>query len=227
VDVEMSGGELVEQAVHHLDAMSWAMKDQHPLKCVSMGYRQVDDPNGPKIQTEDHSATAFEFPGGVIFSYTQLFRLPQFFTDEKLWVFCERAGIDLATGMQYGRKGDRKRVAPSSVRQWNEKTHKQMVRLAGRLAGGGERAQQEFTDEVVKAAGKKDWNRGTTEELLDFVDNIKTGGKRTPSANVETGRVSTLMAIMGRTAMYNSAKNAFDPRVIRWEDLGSTSEPSA
>ena len=72
--------------------------------------------------------------------------------------------------------------------------------------------------------GPKQANTGEPEQLSDFVDNIKTGGKRKPNANVETGRVSTLMAIMGRMAMIDFEKNAFEPRIIQWKDLGSTTD---
>src|SRR4030042_7156140 len=70
---ERDGWGLVEQAVHHMDVMSWAMKEQHPVCCVSMGYNQDHKP--PKIYRETHSATAFKFPDGTIFSYTHLFML--------------------------------------------------------------------------------------------------------------------------------------------------------
>jgi len=66
------------------------------------------------------------------------------------------------------------------------------------------------------------WDMGTGEELRDFVDNIKTGGKRIPNANVETGRICTLMCLLGRQAMIDFGKNAFEPRLVKWEDLGST-----
>ncbi len=67
----------------------------------------------------------------------------------------------------------------------------------------------------------KGWNEGTPEELVDFVANIKAGGTRIPAANVETGRVATLMGIMGRMAHVNTSKNSYEPRVIHWKDLGS------
>ncbi|MHC4444229.1 MAG: Gfo/Idh/MocA family protein [Planctomycetota bacterium] len=180
---ERDGWGLTEQACHHMDVMSWAMKEQHPVTCVSMGYNQLNNP--PKVYRETHSATAFKFANGVIFAYTHLFHIPPKFTEEKLWVFCEKAGIDLPAGMMYGRDKSEKRIG--------------------------------------EASGDK-WAKGTKEELLDFVENIKTGGKRMPNANVETGRVSTLMSIMGRTAMIDFNKNAFEPRVIKWKDLGSTTD---
>ena len=67
---------------------------------------------------------------------------------------------------------------------------------------------------------------GTKEELQGFVANIKADGKLPINANVESGRVATLMCIMGRMAAVNPEKNAYDPRVIRWKDLGTTTDPA-
>ena len=183
--IDTHGGELVEQAVHHTDVASWVMNNQAPHTCVSMGYQQFKRPGGPNVWTETHSATSWMFPGGVIFSYTHLFYLPEYYTSEKMWVFCEKAGVDLRLGMMHT-------VDKRNVR-------------------------------VGESSGTN-WDKGTIEELQDFVDNIKTGGKRVPNANVETARVATLMAIMGRMAMRNPEKNIFEPRIIRWKDLGTTTD---
>ena len=65
-------------------------------------------------------------------------------------------------------------------------------------------------------------------QIVDgIVANIKSGAKRVPNANGETVRIATLMAIMGRMAMRNPEKNTFEPRVIRWKDLHTTSDPVA
>ncbi|UCD27923.1 MAG: Gfo/Idh/MocA family oxidoreductase [Planctomycetota bacterium] len=180
---ERDGWGLTEQACHHMDVMSWAMKEKHPVSCVSIGYNQDHMP--PKTYRETHSATAFKFPDGTIFSYTHLFLLAPHFEKEKLWVFGEKAGVDLPAGMMYGRDKSEKKIAEPAI---------------------------------------GNWGTGQTEQLFDFVDNIKTGGKRIPNANVETGRIGTLMSIMGRTAMIDFDKNAFEPRVIKWKDLGSTTD---
>lgn len=87
--------------------------------------------------------------------------------------------------------------------------------------------RDEKTKDLGEASGKA-WDRGSPEELVDFVENIRTGGKRLPNANVETGRICSLMCVMGRMAMVNAKKNAYEPRVIHWKDLGSKTDlPSA
>lgn len=79
-------------------------------------------------------------------------------------------------------------------------------------------------DEKTKKFGEpigKGWDEGTPDELADFVANIKSGGKRLPLANAETGRLCTHMCIMGRMAMVNKKKNAYEPSVVHWKDLGT------
>lgn len=83
--------------------------------------------------------------------------------------------------------------------------------------------RDEKNKDLGEASGKA-WDRGTPEELADFVLNIKTDAKRLPNANIETGRVCSLMCIMARMAMVNAKKNVYEPSVVTWKDLGSTTD---
>ncbi len=57
----LSGDHLVEQAVHTVDKMSWAMKDQKPLRAVAMGGRLVR--TGAEFgHIYDHFAVTYEYP---------------------------------------------------------------------------------------------------------------------------------------------------------------------
>jgi predicted dehydrogenase len=58
----LSGDSLVEQAVHAVDWILWALKDQLPEKAVATGGRQIPG-NGGNIF--DHFAVNYEFPGGA------------------------------------------------------------------------------------------------------------------------------------------------------------------
>ncbi|WP_018614920.1 Gfo/Idh/MocA family protein [Segetibacter koreensis] len=60
----LSGDFIVEQAVHSLDMMSWAMGDQMPVKATGTGGRQVrvDDIFG---NIYDHFAIEFEYANGA------------------------------------------------------------------------------------------------------------------------------------------------------------------
>ena len=58
----LSGDGLVEQAVHAVDWMCWAMQDAPPLKAVAVGGRQIPSPGGNIF---DHFEVNYEFPGGA------------------------------------------------------------------------------------------------------------------------------------------------------------------
>ncbi len=58
-----SGDHIVEQHVHNIDVMNWALRAT-PLRAVGMGGRQVR--TGPEYgHIFDHFAIEFEYPGGV------------------------------------------------------------------------------------------------------------------------------------------------------------------
>jgi myo-inositol 2-dehydrogenase/D-chiro-inositol 1-dehydrogenase len=60
----LSGDHLVEQAVHSLDKMQWAMKDEPPVKCVAHGGRQAR--TGPEYgHIYDHFSVVYEYASGA------------------------------------------------------------------------------------------------------------------------------------------------------------------
>lgn len=59
----LSGDSLVEQAVHSLDKIVWAMKDTPPTSCVATGGRQIPAEGG---NIYDHFHIAYEWDGGII-----------------------------------------------------------------------------------------------------------------------------------------------------------------
>ncbi len=60
----LSGDHIVEQAVHGIDTMGWAMGDKPPLLCWGSGGRQVrTDPIYGNIY--DHFSIVYEYEGGV------------------------------------------------------------------------------------------------------------------------------------------------------------------
>jgi myo-inositol 2-dehydrogenase / D-chiro-inositol 1-dehydrogenase len=60
--VWLSGDGLVEQAVHSVDKMMWAMKDVPPVRCTAVGGRQVPNYEG---NIYDHIEVNYEFAGGI------------------------------------------------------------------------------------------------------------------------------------------------------------------
>ncbi len=60
----LSGDHLVEQAVHSIDKMQWAMRDEPPVKCVALGGRQVR--TGAEFgQIYDHFSVVYEYANGA------------------------------------------------------------------------------------------------------------------------------------------------------------------
>jgi predicted dehydrogenase len=60
----LSGDHIVEQAVHGIDTMAWAMGDEPPTLCWGSGGRQVrTDPQYGNIY--DHFSIVYEYPSGV------------------------------------------------------------------------------------------------------------------------------------------------------------------
>jgi predicted dehydrogenase len=67
----LSGDHNVEQHIHSLDKMAWAMQDESPVKCVGTGGRQVR--TGPEYgHIFDHHSVVYEYANGVkLFSTTR------------------------------------------------------------------------------------------------------------------------------------------------------------
>jgi predicted dehydrogenase len=65
----LSGDHIVEQHIHSLDKMAWAMKDEPPVRAFGLGGRQSR--TAPEFgQIFDHHAVCFEYASGVkLFSY--------------------------------------------------------------------------------------------------------------------------------------------------------------
>lgn len=60
----LSGDHIVEQAVHNIDKMNWAMNDQPPVKCVAQGGRQTR--TGPEYgQIFDHFSVVYDYANGA------------------------------------------------------------------------------------------------------------------------------------------------------------------
>jgi len=60
----LSGDHIVEQAVHSLDKMAWAMRDEPPLSVTAIGGRQARE-GAETGNIYDHFGATFEYAGGV------------------------------------------------------------------------------------------------------------------------------------------------------------------
>jgi predicted dehydrogenase len=60
----LSGDHIVEQAVHSIDKMAWAMKDEPPVKCVAHGGRQTR--TAPEFgNIFDHFSVVYDYANGA------------------------------------------------------------------------------------------------------------------------------------------------------------------
>lgn len=179
-DVEMSGGEIVEQACHHMDVMNWVMAGQRPHKCVAIAQKTGERWQHFRHDSEDQTSVTFMYANGAIFSYTHLFYLADEFTSEKLVVHGRRGGLDFRAGKLYAREG-----------MGESKT---------------------FSEPVTS------WELGTGTQFEAFVQHIHNN--ETPASNIETARISTLMSLMARKAMYDAKERIYEPMgVVEWDDL--------
>jgi predicted dehydrogenase len=60
--VWLSGDSLVEQAIHSVDKVAWAMNDQPPISCVAVGGRTIPAEGG---NIYDHFEVNYLYPNGV------------------------------------------------------------------------------------------------------------------------------------------------------------------
>lgn len=70
-DFKKSGGYLVEQSVHNLDACNWAI-GQHPIRAAGFGGINLhkNEPKGRDIY--DHQSITYEYANGAKLSFTQM-----------------------------------------------------------------------------------------------------------------------------------------------------------
>ena len=99
-DASRSGNSIVEQAVHIMDLMNWAMKT-HPLRAIGSGGINVYHDEPPGRTTYDNYVVIYEYPGDVRLTFTHIFLDPRGFTgiSEKIWG--SEYAIDLPSGTKY------------------------------------------------------------------------------------------------------------------------------
>jgi len=99
-DASISGNMIVEQAVHIIDIMNWAV-DGHPVKAYGAGGINVyrNEPRGRT--TYDHYTCIYEYPNGIRLSFSHLFINPRGFggVGERSWG--TEYAIDLTSATKY------------------------------------------------------------------------------------------------------------------------------
>jgi len=95
-DVEKSGGYLIEQSVHNLDACNWVI-GAHPITASGFGATLLyqDDPPGRNIF--DCGVMSFDYANGVKMSFTQNVFHPRTMPNgnQYIYVYGKKAAVDL------------------------------------------------------------------------------------------------------------------------------------
>lgn len=86
----LSGGPLVEQAIHTVDKIAWAMGDVAPIAARGSGGRAQRDDDG---NTWDHYDVTFEYPGGV-FCHLGQRQFKGAFSEVVDRIFCEKGTLE-------------------------------------------------------------------------------------------------------------------------------------
>jgi predicted dehydrogenase len=85
----LSGGPLLEQAIHTVDKIAWAMGDVAPIAAVANGGRAMRTDDG---NVYDHYNITFEYPGGVVCNMFER-QYPGLHGEVRDHVYCEKGTI--------------------------------------------------------------------------------------------------------------------------------------
>jgi myo-inositol 2-dehydrogenase/D-chiro-inositol 1-dehydrogenase len=121
-DKKKSGGYLVEQSVHNLDACNWAI-GQHPIRAAGFGGTNMykDDPKGRDIM--DHQSITYDYANGVKLSFTQLVFHPRSMPvgNQTINVYGTKGAVELMDSARfYSLDGKEKRLLSPDVEQKND-----------------------------------------------------------------------------------------------------------
>lgn len=121
-DKKKSGGYLVEQSVHNLDACNWAI-GQRPTRAAGFGGTNMykDDPKGRDIM--DHQSITYDYANGVKLSFTQLVFHPRSMPvgSQSIYVYGTKGAVELMGGAQfYSLDGKEQRPLSPKVEQKND-----------------------------------------------------------------------------------------------------------
>ena len=101
-DYKKSGGYLVEQSVHNLDACNWVI-GQHPTRAAGFGGINLhkDEPKGRDIY--DHQSITYDYANGVKLSFTQMVfhprRMPA--NNQYINVYGSKGSVELLPGATF------------------------------------------------------------------------------------------------------------------------------
>jgi len=123
-DVSKSGGYLIEQSVHNLDLCNWVINN-HPVRASGYGgiglYK--NDPPGRSIF--DFGSITFEYPNGVMMSFTQNVFHPRSMPNgnQYVYVYGTKAAVDLMPATLFPLTRDGKAEQLAQKQQESQHAH--------------------------------------------------------------------------------------------------------
>lgn len=168
-DRSRSGDNIVEQACHIIDLMTWAV-DKAPLRAYGSGGINLFKNEPVGRTTMDNYIVIYEFPDDVRCEFSHIYFDPPGFSGIKERVYGAKGAIDLQTAT------------------WIEREKRGDIKL-----------------DVPDAGKNADY-----QSLAAFIENAR--GHKTPLNNAESAARSTLVAMMGRKAIY-------EKRIVTWEEM--------
>jgi myo-inositol 2-dehydrogenase/D-chiro-inositol 1-dehydrogenase len=111
-DVNRSGGYLIEQSVHNLDLCNWAI-GAHPTRASGFGGILLHKNEPPGRTIYDCGEISYEYPGGVMMSFTQNVFHPRGMPNggQYIYVYGTKGAVDLmGTPTLYSLTGESKGV---------------------------------------------------------------------------------------------------------------------
>lgn len=85
----LSGGPLLEQAIHTVDKIAWAMNDVAPIAAIANGGRAMRTDDG---NVYDHYNITFEYPGGILCHMGER-QFPGLYAEVVDRVYCEKGTV--------------------------------------------------------------------------------------------------------------------------------------
>lgn len=136
-DVNRSGGYLIEQSVHNLDLCNWAIGG-HPTRACGFGgiLLYKNDPPGRTIF--DCGTISYEYPGGVMMSFTQNVFHPRAMPNgnQYIYVYGTKGAVDLmGTPTMYALSGESKPVVLAEKPQ-QEDSHAHIAAFYNSVVNG-------------------------------------------------------------------------------------------
>lgn len=134
----LSGDHIVEQAVHSVDKIAWAMHDRPPLWAVSLGGCQARFGN-PRGSIFDHHSVTYEYPGGLR-CYFNCRQQPGTTGDVSSRVMGTKGTCVIETGKITGLKGEKiwRYRGPNNIMHQTEHDELFAGLRAGKMINDGE-----------------------------------------------------------------------------------------